>query len=144
MTASASARIRLSRVRVTYACSSIKVRSTGWRGLGNCCARRIRPNLLHVFFSAIGDAPESILYTTIDVSGDWRQWKVGEISEVLTPQSPYECLGLPNEPSEVGEIDRPARQLRDPAVFREDGRTYLFYTFCGEQGVAGAELTLVP
>ena len=101
-------------------------------------------NLLHVFFSAIGDAPESILYTTIDVSGDWRQWKVGEISEVLTPQSPYECLGLPNEPSEVGEIDRPARQLRDPAVFREDGRTYLFYTFCGEQGVAGAELTLVP
>jgi hypothetical protein len=29
-------------------------------------------------------------------------------------------------------------------VFREDGRTYLFYTFCGEQGIGGAEVTFVP
>lgn len=95
---------------------------------------------LQVFFSAIGDAPEGILHATIDLSGDWRAWRIGEVSEVLAPQAPYECPGLPVEPSAVGEIDRPARQLRDPAVFREDGRTYLFYTFCGEQGIAGAEL----
>jgi len=60
------------------------------------------------------------------------------------PQAPYECLDLPNEKSEVGEIDHPARQLRDPAVLREDGKTYLFYTFCGEQGIAGAEVSFVP
>ena len=100
--------------------------------------------LLSVFFSAIGDAPERILHTTIDLSGDWRQWTIGEVSVVLTPQASYECLDLANEPSEVGEIDHPARQLRDPAVFREDGKTYLFYTFCGEQGVAGAEVNLTP
>jgi hypothetical protein len=99
---------------------------------------------LHVFFTAIGDAPEKIMYTTINLSGDWRQWKVGEIADVLTPQADYECPTLPIEPSEVGEIDRRARQLRDPAVFRENGKTYLFYTFCGEQGVAGAEVTLTP
>jgi len=101
-------------------------------------------DLLHVYFSAIGDAPERILHTTINVSRDWRQWKIGEVSEVLAPQSRYECPDLPNEPSQVGEIDHPARQLRDPAVFREDGRTYLFYTFCGEQGIAGADVSLTP
>ena len=35
----------------------------------------------------------------------------------------------------------PVRQLRDPGLFEEDGRTYLFYSFCGEQGIAAAELT---
>lgn len=96
---------------------------------------------VHIFFTAIGDAPESILHTTMATSGDWREWRIGAVEQVLTPEAAYECPGLPNEPSAVGEIDRPARQLRDPVVFREDGRTYLFYTFCGEQGVAGAEVT---
>jgi hypothetical protein len=80
----------------------------------------------------------------MDISGDWLSWKIGDVTEVLTPQAPYECTNLPNEKSEVGEIDRPARQLRDPAIFSEEGKTYLFYTFCGEQGIAGAEVTLTP
>jgi hypothetical protein len=101
-------------------------------------------NVLHVFFTAIGDAPEKIMYTTINLSGDWGQWKVGAIADVLTPGAAYECPTLPIEPSEIGEIDRRARQLRDPAVFRENGKTYLFYTFCGEQGIAAAEVTLNP
>jgi hypothetical protein len=49
---------------------------------------------------------------------------------------------LPNLPSAAGEIEGPAQQLRDPAIFEEkDGRTYLFYSICGEQGLAAAELT---
>ncbi len=97
-------------------------------------------NVLNVFFSAIAEAPESILHTTIDLSADWSAWKAGEIRPVLTPETSYECPDLPNEPSAVGEIDHPARQMRDPAVFVEDGKIFLFYTFCGEQGVAGAEI----
>jgi hypothetical protein len=100
--------------------------------------------VLHVLFSAIGDAPESILHTAITITGDWRDWKIGPVSEVLAPQASYECPNLPVEKSMVGEIDRPARQLRDPALFRDEDRLYLFYTFCGEQGIAGAELTLRP
>jgi len=95
---------------------------------------------LHVFFSAIGDAPEEILHTTIALEGDWRQWRIGAVDKVLQPEAPYECTELPNVRSEVGEIDRPARQLRDPAVINDGGTTYLFYTFCGEQGIAGAEI----
>jgi len=95
---------------------------------------------LHVFFSAIGDAPEEILHTTIALEGDWRQWRIGAVDKVLHPEAPYECTELPTVRSEVGEIDRPARQLRDPAVIRDGGTAYLFYTFCGEQGIAGAEV----
>ena len=99
---------------------------------------------LHVVFSAIGDAPESILYTTVEMKGDWNSWRIGPVSTVLVPETKYECPTLPLEKSEVGEIDRPARQLRDPALFRDAGKLYLFYTFCGEQGIAGAEVTLTP
>jgi hypothetical protein len=99
-------------------------------------------DLLHIVFSAIGDAPESILYTTM--KGDWETWRIGPVSKVLVPETRYECPDLPNEKSEVGEIDHPARQLRDPALFRDEGKLYLFYTFCGEQGIAGAEVTFAP
>jgi len=51
---------------------------------------------------------------------------------VLHPEAPCECTDLPNLRSEVGEIDHPARQMRDPAVIRENGKTHLVYTICGE------------
>jgi hypothetical protein len=37
-------------------------------------------------------------------------------------------------------IAGPVRQLRDPAIFREDGRTWLLYSVAGENGIAIAEL----
>jgi hypothetical protein len=99
-----------------------------------------RPGRLHVFFTAIGDAPERVLMSTIDLHGDWTMWKASAPVEVLRPDAPYECPTLPISPSEAGDIEGPARQLRDPAIFEEDARTWLFYTICGEQGIAGAEL----
>ena len=75
------------------------------------------------------------------MKGDWDTWRIGPVSTVLVPETTYECPGLPVEKSEVGEIDRPARQLRDPVLFSDEGKRYLFYTFCGEQGIAGAEVT---
>ena len=40
-----------------------------------------------------------------------------------------------------GDIAIPVRQIRDPFVFEEGGRAYLFYSICGEQGIAAAEIT---
>ena len=70
-----------------------------------------------------------------------RRWKASAPVELLRPEAPYECPDLPNVPSAAGEIEGPARQLRDPAIFEEAGKTYLFYSICGEQGLAAAELT---
>jgi hypothetical protein len=53
----------------------------------------------------------------------------------------YERPDLPVAPSEVGEIYGPAKQLRDPALFVENGKAFLFYTVCGEQGIAAAEIS---
>jgi hypothetical protein len=100
-----------------------------------------RDGKLEVFLSFIGDAPEGIWHTTISLNGDWTQWKASGNEEVLKPEASYECPGLPVAPSEIGEIYGPARQLRDPALYVENGKIYLFYTICGEQGIAGAEVT---
>ncbi len=102
---------------------------------------------LHIFFSVIGAAPESILHTTVSLTGDWKDWKVGTFDEVLTPQARYECPDWPVRESEVGEIYGAARQLRDPAIYVEKAasgmdRLTLFYTVCGEQGIAAADIEI--
>jgi hypothetical protein len=101
-----------------------------------------RDNRLLVFFTAIGDAPERVLMSTIDLNGDWEDWRASPAVDILSPATNYECVGLPIAASAGGDIDVPARQIRDPFVFEEDGRTVLFYSSCGEQGISAAEITL--
>lgn len=101
-----------------------------------------RGNTLHVFFTAIGDAPERVMWSSVDLAGDWNTWRASDPIEALRPAAPYECTNLPEAPSEAGDIAVPARQIRDPFVFEDGGRAYLFYAFCGEQGIAAAEISL--
>jgi hypothetical protein len=100
----------------------------------------LRGNRLRVFFTAIGDAPERVLMSTIDLTQDWTAWHATAPAEVLQPEVAYECSDLPTEPSEPGEVEVRVRQIRDPFVFEEQGRAYLFYSTCGEQGIAAAEI----
>ena len=53
----------------------------------------------------------------------------------------------PVRASEVGEIYGAARQLRDPAIYVEKAaggkdQLTLFYTVCGEQGIAAADIEI--
>jgi len=102
----------------------------------------LRGSTLYVFFSAIGDAPERIMLSRIALGSDWKDWKASPLVTVLAPEKDYECASLPLAPSTAGLATTPVHQLRDPAIFTEGGKTYLFYSVCGEQGIAGAELTL--
>lgn len=97
-------------------------------------------NLLSVFYTNVGDAPEHILHTTIDLSVGWNDWRTGPETKVLAPELPYEGAGLPIAPSVRGLVHGPVCQLRDPAIYREDGRTFLLYAVAGESGIAIAEL----
>jgi hypothetical protein len=101
-----------------------------------------RGDTLYVFFSAIGDAPEHIQVAEVDLTKDWTEWKAGPPADVLTSQVSYECFDLPLAPSKAGDIDTPVHQLRDPGIFEDDGKVYLFYSICGEQGLAAAEVSL--
>ena len=62
--------------------------------------------------------------------------------EVMRPETEYECGSAPVAPSQVGDVAGRVRQMRDPYVFQDAGKTYVFYAVCGEQGVAGAEIVL--
>jgi len=101
-----------------------------------------RGSRLFVFFTAIGDAPERVLLSTIDLAGDWSTWRASTPVPVMRPEAAYECADLPDAPSEAGDVEEPVKQIRDPFVFEGGGKTWLFYAICGEQGIAAAELTI--
>lgn len=96
---------------------------------------------LTVYFTNAGDCPERILRSVIALTPDWRTWRPSEPALVLAPERPYEGADRPCLPSQRGLVAEPVHQVRDPAIFREDGRTYLLYAVAGERGIAIAELT---
>ncbi|MBN2152090.1 MAG: hypothetical protein JW839_11625 [Candidatus Lokiarchaeota archaeon] len=103
------------------------------------CALLPKGLRLLVFFTRVGDAPERILLSAVDITGDWRQWVFSEPTTVLEPAFPWEGVDLPLAPSRHGPTG-PSNALRDPEVFVEGGVTYLFYCVKGEQGIALAKL----
>ncbi|PWE29768.1 hypothetical protein C4N9_08495 [Pararhodobacter marinus] len=103
-------------------------------------AVRVVGDTLTVIWSNRGDAPESLWQCEIDLSGDWMGWSEGPHALLLAPERDWEGAGLPVEPSVIGPIDEPANQLRDPALFDEDGQLYMVYAVAGEWGLALAAL----
>ena len=95
---------------------------------------------LHIFHSRMGDCPESLLVATVDLSARPRDWVPSEPEPVLAPEEAWEGAGLPLVPSRSGPANEPVNQLRDPAIFEDEGRLYLLYAVAGESGVAIGEL----
>jgi hypothetical protein len=98
-------------------------------------------SMLSVFYTNVGDCPERILLSTLDLTPDWWNWVASAPVVVVEPERDYEGAHLPRVPSVRGLVSEPVCQLRDPALFREHGHTYLLYAVAGERGIAIAELT---
>lgn len=101
-----------------------------------------RGSTLNVFWTQVGDQPERILLSSIDMGGDWQTWHDSAAVDVLGPEMPWEGTDLPLHASVRGAIEEPANQLRDPAIFEDDGKVWLFYSIAGESGIAVAQITL--
>lgn len=99
-------------------------------------AVKLDGDILSVFYSNIGDAPERILQSTIDLAPDWMAWKASEPRVVLEPELDYEGVDLRIEPSVGDWAPERVRQLRDPAIYRKGEDTYLLYSVAGERGIA--------
>ncbi|MEZ4572814.1 MAG: hypothetical protein R2849_21345 [Thermomicrobiales bacterium] len=99
-----------------------------------------RGDVLHVFWTQVGDAPERILVSTIDLNQPFEAWTDRDAHEVLRPERPWEGADAPVEPSIRSVAYGLVNQLRDPAIYEEDGRVYLLYAFGGESGIGIAEL----
>jgi hypothetical protein len=95
---------------------------------------------LLVYYTRIGDAPEAILRSRLDLSEDPRTWVASAPSMVLRPETDWEGARLPVAPSTFGASPGPENAVRDPAIFAEDGRVFLLYSVAGESGIAIAEI----
>jgi hypothetical protein len=95
--------------------------------------------------SMVGDAPESILHSTVEIAGDWTGSSESPAAVVVRPEFDWEGADAPREPSKRSTAYGHVNQLRDPAVFVDDGpggdgRTWLLYAVAGESGIALAEI----
>ena len=103
----------------------------------------INGKCLSVYLSRIGDSPERILRSYIDLSDDnWLNWAASTPEEILHPQEDYEGAHLPVQISTPGPVHGAVNALRDPHMLVCDGNTYMFYSVSGEQGIAVCSLQL--
>ena len=97
-------------------------------------------NTLLIFYSVIGDTPERILLSTIRLDqGAPASWELSAPIEVLRSTTAYEGVNFPMTASVKGPATN-VHQLRDPYVFVDNGKTYLYYGIAGESGIAVAEV----
>lgn len=97
----------------------------------------------YVFWTRVGDTPERILVSRLETNRDWLQWSMGEATELHRAVKAWEGGDLEPRPSQYGAIMQRVNQLRDPAIYQENGKIYLLYSIAGEQGVAIGELNPV-
>lgn len=101
----------------------------------------VRGDRLHVVYSCIGDNPERLFHTELDIAPDWPDWRqAAPETELLRPARSWEGGGLPMSPSRAGAVDF-ANQLRDPALFVEGDDRWLVYAGGGEAALGLARLT---
>lgn len=108
---------------------------------GRHVAVHIVDDLLLIFFTRVGDAPERILATCVDMRSDWKAWRPARPVEILRPEADYEGIEFPVGTSRNG-LARNVRQLRDPCLFADGNELYLYYCVAGESGIAGARISL--
>lgn len=97
-------------------------------------------SILQIFHTLIGDAPERILRCSIDLTRPSDHWRVDHRQHVLSPERSWEGAEIEVRASKEGCARTAENALRDPALFMEDGRTYLLYAVAGEQGIGVARL----
>lgn len=103
----------------------------------------VKENQLLVFYTRVGDKPERILLSIVDLSKPISEWKESEPIEIIRPEKKWEGANLPLQHSYRSAINIPVNQIRDPAIYVERNKIYLLYVVRGENGIAIAELNII-
>ncbi len=103
-------------------------------------AVKVVNNTLWVFYSRVGDEPERILLSKIELTDDWNAWTPTVPVTVAEPQEEFEGVNLPVEKSKGGLYYGKVRQLRDPHIYEENDKWYLLYSAAGENSIGIGEL----
>ncbi len=98
-------------------------------------------DVLYVFYSRGLDEPEHLMVSRVENPGDpWDRWEFSEPVSIMRPEYEWEGANEPQKRSGWGAARGRVHELRDPAVYEEEGRLYLLYSVAGEQGIAIARL----
>lgn len=124
--------------RATHPDSPFELRGNFLEGMRHA-AVLVDGHTLQIWYTRVGDAPERVLMTKVDMLDDWMTWTTSGILEILRPAEAYEGVNYTNAPSAHGSCVQ-VQQLRDPCVIRENKKTTLFYTGAGESNICGAEI----
>jgi len=101
----------------------------------------LRNNILFIFYTNIGDKPESIYFTSLELTKDWRDWTTKKSKKILEPLLSWEGSDLNLTKSVMGAVQGRVRELRDPFVFEDnDNQLYLLYCGAGESGIGIVKL----
>lgn len=100
----------------------------------------VREDKLHVIWSRVGDAPEQLLYSVIDLTKPWSEWIASQPKTILKPEQCWEGAGNPIKPSDIGMAKRGECALRDPCICKTDDGVFMIYTGSGESALGVAEL----
>ena len=95
---------------------------------------------LHLTFSRIGDAPEHLLHSELKPAEAWSDWGFGPVSEMLLPAPGWEGGDLPVAASVMGTVMERVNELRDPALFLDQGQVWIAYCGGGESGIGIARV----
>ncbi len=120
------------------------VNGNGFTGLLRHLGVSVVGDTLYVFGTRVGDAPERILWTSVDLSCTRANWSACAPAhpalEAFRPEYAYEGADLPIAPSTKGNAPGPVNQLRDPFPFADGGKCYIFYAAAGESAIAAARI----
>ena len=105
-----------------------------------CVSRRPERGEIEMLFTRCYEAPERIYRTMIDVSGDWRSWTRGPVTEVMRPTEHWEGAEEPLKPVPRGLATTRQNGLRDPFVLADGGRRWLYYAAAGEDALGVTEI----
>ncbi len=104
-------------------------------------ALMLRGDQLFVFWTQVGESPESVKLSTINLSENWEDWVQSDHGVVLRPEKDYEGANEPLIPSIRSTAYGKVNQLRDPAILVDNENIWLFYAVAGESGIALGQVT---
>ncbi len=95
---------------------------------------------LFVFWTQVGEAPEHIKASYLDLGLLNKGFHINHLGPILKPELAWEGSHAPLKPSVRSSAYGCVNQLRDPCIFVEEGRVYLLYAGGGESAIGIAEL----
>jgi hypothetical protein len=100
----------------------------------------VNGDFLFLFYTCIGDMPESIFMTKINL----KNWKVLSVEKIIEPKTQYEGANLPIRKSMPGSstlrYGGMVNELRDPYVYIEKNKIFMLYSLAGEFGIGLTQL----